>query len=793
MIVENIKRYNKAKLGSYLKNSLINRLIFIVVALVTIYGLIILLQNSNQNGWFLLVPIVLVFMLAEWRSHDLSKLNPKITDNANNPGDILSSNILARLKKRDFDNNDIIRAVKKDRGYIFFYNRFFITDQILTSTISLTDKWWPLANQLWRQYPNDSGVDGAHISVAMLLSADNKNELLKSIRYSEDELMAGLDWYYYTSKVLSALSVKRSSGGIARDWASGYTPLLNSFAKNLSYSLQYGSSNHRDISSHQDVIDQMISIFTNGNKSNVALVGQVGVGKHMCVEGFAERLIFGAVDNKIKYSQVYQIDTAALISQTTTDQLDRVINQLMSEAYRAKNIILFFNDAGQLFIDNQGVDLSRLLLPIIEAGNLKSIFTFNDRDWQYIHSNKPALAAAFNYQAVNPTDQDETLHILENEALFIESQYRCFFNFSSIREIYRLADRYGPDVAMPEKAISVMNSAARTGTGGLITKEIVQQAVEASTGVKVGLASDQEKDVLLNLDNQMHQRVVGQEQAISSIVSALKRNRTGVSSSSKPIGTFLFLGPTGVGKTEVSKTLAATYFGNEDQIIRLDMNEFVSPDSINRLLNSGSQTSPSFLDQIKKQPFSVVLLDEFEKADQSIINAFLQLFDEGVIQDNDGRPVSFRDSIVIATSNAGADFIRKQLENPNSLENIASELTERLINEGIFKPELINRFDDVVIFKPLNQDQLRQIVAIMLSNINRETANQKITVSLSGAVTDKLVALSNNPAMGARPLRRLMQRGIETAIADKILNGTASPGDAIILDVGDINWELNEI
>ena len=788
MIVKNTKRYNKAKIHRLLAHAFINKFILIISVLTAAFGLYLYFVEQVGYSLLMYIPIILVFIISEWNINDLKKLCPKKNGN-NDPSDLLNPDVLSRIRSKDIDSQMVIEAIKADRGRIFFYNRFFIVDDILLQADCSIDNWWPMACQLWEQHPVFRGIDGSHITVAIILSANNKDELLKSLKYSEEELIKGLEWYYYNSQTIDKLSIKRKSGGIARDWAAGYTPLLSTFAQNLSYSLQYGGNAHREILSHQNIIDQMVSIFTTAGRSNVALVGQVGVGKHMCVEGLAEQLIYGNVDSRIKYSQIYQIDIASLISQTNKEELDKVISRLIEESYHAKNIILFFNDAGQLFIEERGVDLSNLLLPLIEAGRIKIIFSFNDRDWQFIQRNKPALPAAFNYLAVLATNETETIHILENEAIFVESQYKCLFTYKSLGEIYRLADRYGPDVSMPERAISVMNDSGRTGNGGIITEQIVQSAIEETTGVKVGLATSSEKDVLLNLERQMHQRVIGQEQAITEIVSALKRNRTGVANSSKPIGAFLFLGPTGVGKTEVSKTLAATYFGDENRMVRLDMNEFVNPDSINRLLSAGNQSSPSFLDQIKKQPFTVVLLDEFEKADQSVINAFLQLFDEGVMQDIEGRAVSFKDSIVIATSNAGANYIRQAIDQSINIESMTKQLSDRLVSEGVFKPELINRFDDIVIFKPLSRDQLRNIVNVILSRINQELSNQKISVGLSSELVEQLVARSDDPAMGARPLRRLMQRTIETTVADKILNGQIASGDSITLGINDVKFE----
>lgn len=788
MQLNNKTRQQKARIYFRLHNKIVIDISIFLSVICLAFGVVLIVLH-NKIGWLLLFPMIVCFIVFEWYKYDLKLLDPDPNTSDQSLESLLSANILAKLVTNTPDTKSITQAMYNDKGRIFFHNRFFVNDDLINIAQCAIDELWPKAIDLWKQYKTKNGVDGAHISAAMLLYSANSETMLRAINYSRDEVLAGLSWYSYLTNTIDGISAKQSSGGIARDWSAGYTPLLNRYAQNISYSIQYGGSSNRDTFSHQAVVNQMTSVFTTGGRANIAIVGDVGVGKHMCVNGLADRLIFDpAIPGKIRYSQIYQIDIASLLSAIDPNSLEATMNQIMVEAYHAKNIILFFNNAGQLFGSDGRVDISNFMLPIIEAGNLRSIYSFTSSDWQYLQRNKPALAVAFNYQAVLPTNEEETLKILENEVIFTENQYGCLFTYAGLKEVYRLADRYGPDVAMPERAISVLNDTGRNSTNSLITPENVQKSIEQTTGVKVGLASSQEKDVLLGLETTMHERVIGQDIAIKELVSALKRSRTGVSNSNKPIGTFLFLGPTGVGKTEVSKTLAEAYFGSEDRLIRLDMNEFINADSINRLLTSGNQTSPSFLDKIKQQPFSVVLLDEIEKAHPEIINVFLQLFDEGTLVDNDNRTYSFRDSIIIVTSNAGSEFIREKIDKSVNIEVLTDELTNKLIHEGQFKPELMNRFDDIIIFGPLSETELQQVVAVMLKHVNQELVNQKITVSLSPGVVARLANKGHDPAMGARPLRRLMQKTIETLVADRILSGQLSAGDNLHIDESDISW-----
>jgi ATP-dependent Clp protease ATP-binding subunit ClpA len=248
----------------------------------------------------------------------------------------------------------------------------------------------------------------------------------------------------------------------------------------------------------------------------------------------------------------------------------------------------------------------------------------------------------------------------------------------------------------------------------------------------------------------------------------------------------LFLGPTGVGKTELAKSIAATYFHDEASMVRLDMSEYQQPGDVQRLLSNGQEETNSLILAVRRQPFTVVLLDEIEKAHPNILNLLLQMLDEGELTDTAGRRASFKDCIIICTSNAGADTIRHRIEQGEELESFEDEFTDQLINNGQFKPELLNRFDEIVLFRPLKPDELAQVVRLMIQGINKTLATQNISVQLTDDAVYKIVEIGNDPRLGARPMRRALQRAVEDGIANRILMGQAQAGDHITLDVGDL-------
>jgi ATP-dependent Clp protease ATP-binding subunit ClpA len=326
----------------------------------------------------------------------------------------------------------------------------------------------------------------------------------------------------------------------------------------------------------------------------------------------------------------------------------------------------------------------------------------------------------------------------------------------------------------------------------LITEKNIQNTLTKKTGVPVGDIGSEEKQRLLNLENILHQRVIGQEDAILEISNAMRRARAGVKTSQKPIGSFLFLGPTGVGKTETAKALAEAYFGSEDKIIRFDMSEFQNINSLNRFLGApagtpNAEAGGEITNAIKDNPFSLILFDEIEKAHPNILNLFLQVLDEGWLTDSLGRKVKFSNAIIIATSNAGAEYIRQKIKEGIDITKLKNELIEYLQQEKLFRPEFINRFTGVISFKPLTKDEVLKITELMLKSLKKNILKEKdINISIEAEAMTYLAELGFDPVLGARPIKRTIQDKIENLIAKKILNNEISKGSTLNISLQDI-------
>ncbi|MFZ2494313.1 MAG: AAA family ATPase, partial [Candidatus Saccharimonadales bacterium] len=420
-------------------------------------------------------------------------------------------------------------------------------------------------------------------------------------------------------------------------------------------------------------------------------------------------------------------------------------------------------------------------------GGIRMILTMDEQRYLQISERNPNLSSILNRLSIPPASEIESLMVMQDQLIVTEFNRKVTYMYQSLKEAYRLSERYMHDLSQPGKSVRLLEQAAAYAENGIVTAGSVARTIEETSGVKIGrVDNSEEKDKLLNLEQLIHERMINQTRAVGVVSDALRRARAGVRNEARPIGTFLFLGPTGVGKTELSKALAAVYFGGEDRLVRLDLNEYVRSEDVSRLIADGATDPYSLTAQIMKQPFSVVLLDEIEKAHPQVLTTLLQLLDEGILRDINNREVSFRDAIVIATSNAGADTIRELIDKGYDLEQVEQQFVTRLIDTQQFRPEFLNRFDEIVLFRPLTQDELGQVVALIIAGVNKTLEPQKISVQLDPEATSKLASIGYDPKFGARPMRRVVQRTIENLIARKLLEGSAQAGDIIEIKESDI-------
>ncbi len=783
-------RSAKSRCGTAIRS--VHRWLIIVTMLFALVGLTLLVVGYAL-GWLVIGIACVPFMLYEWYKYELHHLP---SGPGQNIDDILSGDILGQLPEHPTPL-DIAQAVGAVSSGLFFAVRFGLTPNLLRDVASLNndiDSLWKTALSI-REQTKLEHISGSILTVALIKQFPNYEQLLAQIHLDESDLHAGIFWHRHLRELIDQGKRPRRTGGIARDWAFGYIPLLTRFGHNISLG-GIGSALTVEIDAHKRALDQLIDTFGTGGRQNAVLVGKAGSGKTTLIYALADRLLDGTAElpEMLRYRQVFILDSASLLAAAPgRGELEQLIMSVLGEAYAAKNIILCLDNAQLFFEEGIGsVDLTNVLQPILDAGKLRIILSMDEQRYLQISQRNPGLTNALNRINISEASHDETMRVMQDQLLLLEFQKNVTYMYQALKEAYRLSERYVHDLAMPGRALKLLESAASYHQDKLVTINSVQQAIEQTMDIKVSVASEaDDREKLLHLEDHIHERMINQTRAVTVVSDALRRARAGVRNQNRPIGTFLFLGPTGVGKTELSKALAEVYFGGEGRMIRLDLNEFVQAKDVGRLIADGADDPTSLTAQVMKQPFSVILFDEIEKAHPQVLTTLLQLLDEGILRDIKNREVSFRDAIIVATSNAGADKIREYIETGYQLEQFEHQIIDQLISSHQFRPEFLNRFDEIVVFRPLSKDELVQVIDLILVGINKTLALQKVSVTVDHDAKLYLVDKGYDPRLGARPMRRIVQKAVENTIARQMLTGNVVAGGSIHITLEQVRTILD--
>ncbi|MBI4054297.1 MAG: ATP-dependent Clp protease ATP-binding subunit [Candidatus Doudnabacteria bacterium] len=578
--------------------------------------------------------------------------------------------------------------------------------------------------------------------------------------------------------------------GIGKDWAAGFTINLEKYASDLTGALGKISGVH--LFGRQEETEAIERVLARAGENNAVLVGEEGVGKRTVAYALARRIALGETLSSLAHKRVLELDLGAVLAGAQSGhEVEARLKMLLNDAVRAGNVILLVTDVHALF-DSSGaagtINASEMFLPYLSSSAFQLIGTTSHRGYHETIEKNPSLLRVFEKVEVHEPNKEGVFAIMHDVVPQIERHNQVLISYQAISAAIELTDRYIKNVPFPEKTIDVLQEAAvyakTKGRSSIVTAEHVEEVVHRKTSVPVGKIALAESEVLLDLEKILHRRIIGQEEAISAIADAMRRARSGIASEKKPIGAFLFLGPTGVGKTETAKALAAVYFGSEARMLRFDMSEYQQPDSVNRLIGTGEQ-SGLLTTAVLEAPFSLLLFDEVEKAHPNILNLFLQVFDDGRLTDALGRTVDFTNTIIIATSNAGAEMIRESIKAFREA-NLKERLLDFLQKQGIFRPEFLNRFDATIIYRPLSEEQTEQVVELLLADLNRRLHPKDVTLRVTPELVKKIAQIGFDPQFGARPLRRVIQDRIETLIAKKLLSGEIQRGQTVELRAEEI-------
>lgn len=644
----------------------------------------------------------------------------------------------------------------------------------LTLKVIFGQEW---SNVIWERI----GLNRNEIPEDVLFNPDEKlKDFLKQKDIKEKDFETAFKWETdiqkenYLKKRFWREENLFNFRGFAKDWTYGYTPLLEWYARPINVLASY-----EHLIGREQELSLLERELSKSRQSNVLVIGEHGVGKMSLVQRFAQLVEEGKVVPNLAYRRVILLDLKqALAGLTNLGQLEEQIVKIFTQAQASGNIILVINDfhnfvSASISMGLGEKNLSRILIPFLEGGYFQLI-ALTTYQGLHEHIEKSELLKYFEKVEVKELEKETVEKICQDSVKEIESEIPVRITIQAIRGIVERSDLLITDVPFPEKAIDLLEETAiyvaQKTSDYIVIPLHVDQVVSQKTEVPVGQLEMDEKEKLLNLETFLHKRVINQDQAINDIASAMRRGRLEIGEKRRPIGSFLFLGPTGVGKTETAKALAESYFGSEERMNRFDMSEFQGISAVEKIIGSIHTNAPGLLTTtVKENPFSLLLLDEIEKADSGVINLFLQVLEEGWLTDALGRKINFRNQIIIATSNAAAEFIRQKIKENIDEESLKKQLIDYILKQNLFRPEFLNRFDGVIVFKPLTPSNLIEISRLMLSGLKNRLQKQDLIFEFGEGLVSKIAELGYDPENGARPMRRVIQKKVEDLIAKQLL------------------------
>jgi ATP-dependent Clp protease ATP-binding subunit ClpC len=669
--------------------------------------------------------------------------------------------------------------------------------------------------------------------------------LLALARDEESEAGQLLQRFGVSHTKLRGAVIRGVEGGAPKETSS--TPKLDEFGRDLTQDAREGKLD--PVIGRADEIEQTIEILSRRTKNNPALLGEPGVGKTAIVEGIAQRIVNDEVPETLAGRRVIQLDLAGMIAGTKyRGEFEERLKTVIDEISAASDELILFIDELHTVVGagaaEGSMDASNMLKPKLARGELHVIGATTLDEYRKNIEGDPALERRFQPVFVREPTVEETIEILHGLKDRYEAFHRVRITDEAIIAAAELSDRYIRDRFLPDKAIDLIDQASarvrlRTKTKDVDTRSLeedlrrlarerdqataaedydragelkeqiesrqgdlegkrrerqrapevtaddIAEVVSRATGIPVSQLSTEERERLMRLEQELHGRIVGQDEAVQAVAEAVRRSRAGLGDPNRPIGSFLFLGPTGVGKTELARVLAEALFGSDELMVRFDMSEFQERHTVSRLVGAppgyvGYEEAGQLTEQVRRRPYSVLLFDEIEKAHADVFNILLQILDDGRLTDAQGRTVDFKHSVVIMTSNLGADRIQQYARQGGDFDELKDDLMEVLRQS--FRPEFINRIDEIIVFRALTDEQLAEITKLLLDRLVRRMRAQRIELEFTDDAVQLLAREGFDPEYGARPLRRTIQRLVENELSRMVLDGSVEPGDKIVVD-----------
>lgn len=763
---------------------LVNSPFIILVRAVLLLGLLIIIFILRENTTWLDAALYVYALLIINELYIHLKVNatkpPKTTLTSDNWEETTDWKVRSELENNT--TKQYIQNIKNNMPQKFVQDK--IGQYIDTPQEIPKDKILQEAQTLAKS-SNSTYITEMTIFASYLVLQEEATGYLERNQLSVDDIPYLLFWVHkrYPPRIEKSKETGLAGGGVFDFFVYGWNAELQKYAYDFtSQSLKWGASAHAV--GRVDEYDMMVKALLKGSNNNVLLLGNPGVGKTSLVGFLAKECYNARIPGKLARAKIYALALDRILSGADNQgEVEKRLTTLLAEIAHSGNVLIYMPNIELLFGGGGlNTDLSGALYDYMRNGQLQCIGTTTVDEYETRIKPHASHVALFETITLEEPDAREARFMIFESITHLEKSYKTTFTYKAIVAAIDLADEYQTNLMLPGSCLVLLEDVAQdTSLSGAkaITQAEVMERVQKKTNIPLHDPDQGEKDTLLHLEETLKAEVVGQDNAVIAVADAMRRVRSGFRDENKPIATFLFLGPTGVGKTQTAKALARVYFGDSKNMIRLDMSEYNTPDSVKKLLGEmpGDTYIDSLIAKIKAQPFTLLLLDEFEKADSKVQDIFLQVLDDARLTNNKGETASFENTIIIATSNAGSEYIRENESDPN----LAKNLQEHVMKNNLFKPELLNRFTQVVTFMPLGEDSMQKVVLLDLTDTVEDLKKEHIKLSIDEKALQKIATEGYDKEFGARNIQRYIKNNVESMIAKEILEGKMNKGQDNVL------------